>query len=72
MSDSSFTSSQLKSVPLSNNVRAGSTQRLQERHTEAIDAITVFKAQWLSSVGEFIALINQSGVNKRSYSYVVR
>lgn len=50
------------------NVRAGSTHRLQERHTEAIDAITVFKTQWLSSVGEFIALINQSGVNKRAYS----
>lgn len=49
-------------------VLAGSAERLQERHTEAIRDITAFKAQWRASVGELSALINQSGVNKRSYS----
>ncbi len=49
-------------------VKAGSADRLQERHDEAINAINVFKQKWQGAAGEFADIIKKSGVDKRSYS----
>lgn len=52
------------------SVKAGSTDRLQERHDKAIEAITAFKQQWLNATAtdKLADSIRQSGVDKRSYS----
>ena len=49
-------------------VRAGSADRLQERHDEAIDAIKAFKQTWQTAATDLADIIKQSGVDKRSYS----
>lgn len=43
-------------------------ETLPERHQKLIERIERLKAQWLAAQGELLALITDSGVDKRSYS----
>lgn len=60
-------SNYLSGVPLTLTV-APITENLSTHYQKNIDQIVQLKRLWLNHQGELLDLINQSGVNKRSYS----